>query len=135
MRLGTSSPKMMVMKVIAVTTIAVAAIADGRSAMPKPCSQRASRSLNAASPTMPFSTAIEVIPTCTVDRKRVGCSSSRKAALAPPLPSSASTIRRALRLDASASSDIAKPAFSKVSSAISRKSMAHRKNQTRWHFT
>ena len=87
------------------------------------CSQSASASLNAASPTMPFRMPMEVMPTCTVDRKRVGCSISRSAAAAPASPASAIAARRALRLDASAISDMANTPLSTVSSAISRTSM------------
>src|SRR5512133_1491712 len=95
--------------------------------MPKPCSQCASSLLNAASPMMPFSTPIEVMPTCTVDRNRVGCSISRSAAAAPASPDSAMVASRALRLEANAISDMAKTPFSTVNSAISRTSMNQRR--------
>jgi hypothetical protein len=74
---------------------------------------------------MPLSTPMEVMPTCTVERNWVGCSSSRSAMAAPLSPASARHARRALRLEASASSDIANTPLSTVSSAISKKSMAH----------
>ena len=84
---------------------------------------------------MPFSMPVEVMPTCTVDRKRVGWSINRKAAAAPWSPDSAIAARRALRLEASAISDMAKTPFSTVSSAISRISMNRGENQTPWDFT
>ena len=62
-RLGTSSPKMMVKKVIRVTTKAVAVMAATESDQPHPINQLAKPALNAASPTMPFSTPMDVIPT------------------------------------------------------------------------
>src|SRR4051812_23592441 len=126
MRLGTSSPTMMVMKVIAATTSPVATMPDGRGAMPRPCSHAATPALKAASPTMPLRMPVAVMPTCTVDRKRVGCSSSRSAACAPPSPSSAIAIRRPLRADANAISDMANTPFSSVSTMISRTSIGFR---------
>ena len=68
MRLGTSSPKIIVVKVMVVTTMAVAEIAAALWCTPQVCIHRASPSLNAASPTMPLSTPIDVMPTCTVLR-------------------------------------------------------------------
>ena len=76
MRLGTSSPKIMVVKVMTVTTKAVAVSAAALSAMPRATSQAATPSLNAASPTMPLSTPMEVMPTCTVDKNWLGLLSS-----------------------------------------------------------
>ena len=79
-RLGTSSPKMMVRKVIVTTTIAVAVISAARSPMRKvACSQCANGAENAASPTMPLRMPIEVMPICTTDRNLVGLSCSSSA--------------------------------------------------------
>ena len=72
MRLGTNSPKTMVMKVMSVTTNAVARPCASDSERPWVCSHSEKSSLNAASPTMPLSTPIEVMPICTVDKNRVG---------------------------------------------------------------
>ncbi len=55
--------------------------------MPRPTSQTASGSASAASPTMPLSTPIEVMPIWIADRKRVGSSPSRIAQAAAPSPS------------------------------------------------
>ena len=108
--------------------MAVATIAGGsRAQAQRPAASAASAALKAASPMMPFSTPMEVMPTCTVDRKRVGWSISRSAAAAPLSPASASAASRALRLDASAISDMANTPFSTVSSAISRISMNRRR--------
>ena len=84
-RLGTSSPKMMV-------RIgddhhhqrggAMSAAACARSPK-RSTSQAASGSANAASPTMPLSTPIEVMPICTVDSNLVGLSCRSIAACAP----------------------------------------------------
>ena len=63
MRLGTSSPKIMVRKVIKVTTKAVAVMAATDSDQPQSISQCAKPALKAASPTMPLSTPIDVMPT------------------------------------------------------------------------
>ena len=123
MRLGTNSPKIMVVKVIMVTTSAVAEMAEAFSEVPQVCNQAATPSLNAASPTMPLSTPIEVIPTCTVDKNWLGLPSSSSAALAPWLPASASAARRARLLPASASSDMANTPLSSVKKTISKNSM------------
>ena len=123
MRLGTSSPKMMVVKVMRVTTSAVAVIEAAPSCMPSDTSHCATGPLKAASPTMPLSMPIEVMPTCTVERNCVGLSSSLSAAAAPVSPLSCMAISRALRLAASAISDIAKAAFSTVSRTINSRSM------------
>ena len=72
---------------------------------------------------MPLSMPIEVMPTCTEDRKYVGFSSSTSAAWAPLSPASLIAVRRDLRLDAKASSDIANTPFNRVSNAINRKSI------------
>ena len=64
MRLGTSSPKMMVVNVMVATTKAVAIMPAGFSAMPNDdCSHCATGALNAASPKMPFKMPIDVMPT------------------------------------------------------------------------
>ena len=123
MRLGTSSPKISVMKVMTATTSAVAEISAARGAMPSVCSQTARPLLKAASPMMPLSTPMEVMPTCTVERNWVGRSCSTTAATAPSSPASAMAVRRALRLAVKSISDIAKAAFSKVSTAIRIKSI------------
>ena len=123
MRLGTSSPNTMVVNVMAETTTAVAVTPAAASGMPICCSHRPRPALNAASPTMPLSMPMEVMPTCTDERNCVGSSSSRSAARAPLSPPSAIAAKRSLRLDARASSDIANTPLSRVSSAISRKSM------------
>ena len=56
----------------------------------KPASQSASGTAKRAPLYTPASTPISVMQNCTVDRKRVGSSSSRSAARAPPLPRFAS---------------------------------------------
>ena len=61
---------------------------------------------------MPVSIAIEVMPICTVDRKRVGSAPSVAATRAVPLPRSINGCSRALRALTSAISDIAKKPFS-----------------------
>ena len=127
MRLGTSSPKIMVMKVMTVTTMAVADMAAAFWLTPQPSSQTATPSLKAASPTMPLSTPIEVMPTCTVDKNWFGLPSRVSAAWAPLSPASAMAPSRALRLAASASSDIAKTPLSRVRKTISRTSMDQRR--------
>ena len=76
---------------------------------------RASGTANAASPTMPFSTPIEVMPIWIVDRKRVGSAPSRRAAPAARSPASSRTCSRALRAVSSATSDSANRPFSSIS--------------------
>ena len=66
---------------------------------------------------------MEVMPTCTEDKNWVGLSSNANADWAPLSPDSAIAVRRAFRLEAKASSDMAKTPLSRVNSAISRKSM------------
>jgi hypothetical protein len=52
--------------------------------MPRPCtSQCASGAAEGASPTMPLSTPMDVMPICTVDRNLVGFSCRSIAACAP----------------------------------------------------
>ena len=104
--------------------MAVADIEAAPSDIPSDISQRPRPALKAASPKIPLSKPIEVIPTCTEDRNCVGFSSSANAACAPLSPASANASRRALRLEANANSDIANTPLSSVSNAISRKSMA-----------
>jgi hypothetical protein len=74
---------------------------------PKTVSQAASGAASAASPTMPLSTPIEVMPIWMVDRKRVGSSPSLTAAAAPLSPSSINFCSRALRAVTRAISDMA----------------------------
>ena len=91
-RLGTSSPKTMLRKVMLTTTMPVAAISAGRSRMPRvSCSQRANGAEKAASPTMPLRMLIEVMPTCTTESHLVGSSCSAIAWLAPESPASTMT--------------------------------------------
>ena len=72
---------------------------------------------------MPLSMPMEVMPTCTDERNWVGLSSKVSAARAPLSPNSDIAVSRAFRLDASASSDMAKTPLSSVKKAISKKSM------------
>ena len=124
MRLGTSSPKISVTKVMPVTTRAVAEKCATRSGAPASSSQRATMGLKAESPTMPLSRPIEVMPTCTVERKFVGCSIKASAADAPGFWAAASASSRALRLAASAISDMANRPLSRVNNKISSRFMA-----------
>ena len=80
MRLGTSSPNTMVTKVMTATTMAVALISAVPGVRPQPCKANDRSPLKAASPTMPLSMPMEVMPTCTDERNCVGCSSSFSAA-------------------------------------------------------
>ena len=115
MRLGTSSPKMMLRKVIVTTTIAVAATSATRSRRAKvSCSQRPKGAEKAASPTMPLRTLIEVMPICTTESHLVGLSCSAIACVAPESPASTITCSRALRLAVSAISDMANSEFKKM---------------------
>ena len=115
-RLGTSSPKMMVKKVMITTTRAVAVTSTARwlSMGSSLISQVASGCENAASPTMPLSTPMDVMPICTVDSHLVGSSCSTCAANAPGSPASAITASRALRDAVSAISDIANKALTRI---------------------
>jgi hypothetical protein len=54
--------------------------------MPSDCSQSASGPDNSASPKMPFSKVIEVMPIWMVERKRVGCPARLTAAAASRSP-------------------------------------------------
>ena len=123
MRLGTSSPKISVIKVIVATTMVVAVGAANLAVKPTFCKNCATPSLKAASPTIPLSMPIEVMPTCTVDSICVGFSFSSSAAWAPGSPPSAMAIRRVLRLAVSAISLMAKAPLIRVSSAIRIKSI------------
>ena len=124
MRLGTSSPKMIVRKVMLTTTMAVAAIcATSSSTSIKPSSHSASGRENAASPTMPLRMPIDVMPICTVDRNLVGFSCRSIAACAPGSPASTMTCSRALRLAVSAISDMAKAPFKRIRKASRATSM------------
>src|SRR5579871_5609572 len=73
-----------------------------------------SRSPNVASPKVPDSTAITVMPTWTVANSREGADLSSSAVRAPLLPVSASPRRRALRADTKAISAIAKKPLSRT---------------------
>src|SRR5574337_1911375 len=108
---------------MAATTSAVALMSATGAGTPIHCSQPDTLPLNAASPMMPLSMLIEVMPTWTDDRNWVGRASSAIAATAPLSPPSTITPSRALRLEANAISDIANTALSRVNSAISRSSM------------
>ena len=77
----------------------------------------------AASPTMPLSTPIEVMPICTVERNWVGLSCSASAARAPASPVSAITCSRALRLAARDISDMANTPLSRISEKSRARSM------------
>jgi len=130
MRLGTSSPNTMVMKVMTTTTTAVDRMFAVASVSPLASIQRPRSPLKAASPTMPLSMPMEVMPTCTDDRNCVGFSSSFSAVMEPLSPASAMAARRALRLEASASSDMANAPLSSVRKTMRRVSIIGR-----WHFT
>ena len=95
------------------------------------CSQFASGCENAASPTMPFSTPIEVMPICTVDSHRVGCSCSSMAASAPLSPASTITARRAFREAVNAISDMANKALSRIRNSSKATSMGRRGDSAR----
>ena len=123
MRLGTSSPNRMVNSVINVTTSAVETMLAGPLPMPRTSSHAASGPAKAASPTMPLSMPIDVMPICTVERNWVGFSISLSAASAPMSPDSARAARRARRLVDSAISDIANKALHTVSNASKSTSM------------
>ena len=92
--------------------------------MPQVSSQWATPLLKAASPTMPLSTPMEVMPTCTVLKNWLGWPSSTRAACAPLSPASAIAAKRALRLPAKANSDMANTPLSKVRKTISKNSIA-----------
>ena len=89
-RLGTSSPKMMLRMVMITTTTAVEATSMASTDTVGICAWNHADSgpENAASPTMPLSTPMDVMPICTVERNLVGLSCSVMAACAPPLPAS-----------------------------------------------
>ncbi|MCY1542553.1 hypothetical protein D9M68_783070 [compost metagenome] len=81
------------------------------------CSQSPKGCASVDSPTTPLSTPIEVMPICTVDKKRVGSSPSLTASIAPRSPFSICRCRRALRAVTSAISDIANRPFSRISAS------------------
>lgn len=91
--------------------------------MPKLCIHTDKLPLKAASPMMPLSMPIEVMPTWTDDKNWVGLSSRPSAASAPLSPDSARAASLALRLDDRAISDMANTPLSNVKKAISKKSM------------
>ena len=66
---------------------------------------------------------MEVMPTCTDERNCVGFSSNLRAVIEPLSPASAMAARRALRLDARASSDMANAPLSRVRKTMSRVSI------------
>ena len=108
----------------AATTTAVDDDAGRAGAHAEPCHPRpTAAAAKAASPTMPLSMPIEVMPICTLDRNCVGSSISLSAAAAPASPVSASAARRARRLVERAISDIANNALSVVSKASRKTSM------------
>jgi hypothetical protein len=74
----------------------------------------ARRATSEASPKAPLKMLIRVMPTCTVDRKRLGSSASLMAVRAPRLPSPAIFSRRRRLAETTASSDIAKMPLSKM---------------------
>jgi len=113
----------MVMKVMTNTTSTVEVTLAVPSDKPQPSRTAAKSSLYAASPTMPLSMPIEVMPTCTEDKNWVGLSIRLSAVWAPRSPLSASASRRALRLEAKASSDMAKAPLSRIKNRISRASI------------
>ncbi len=106
-----------------VTTSAVAVMSAARGEAPKVCIHVESPLLKAASPMMPLSMPMEVMPTCTDERNCVGLSSSVIAPCAPLSPDSARAVSLALRLADSAISDMAKTPFSRVKKAMRKKSM------------
>ena len=103
--------------------------------MPERSIQMDSGPAKAASPTMPLSMPIEVMPICTVERNCVGDSIRSSAAAAPASPVSASAARRARRLVERAISDIANAALSVVSKASRKTSMEGGENEDPWHST
>ena len=110
------------------TTSAVAVISDvrGPSNGNRACSQADSGCENAASPTMPFSTPIEVMPICTVDKNLVGSSCNTCAARAPGSPASTITVSRALREVVKAIYDIANKALTRIRNSSRATSMQWR---------
>ena len=126
-RLGTSSPKTMLRKVMVTTTMPVAVISAGRSRMPSVSwSQRANGAEKAASPTMPLRMLIEVMPICTTESHLVGSSCKAIAWAAPESPASTMTCSLALRLAVSAISDMANKAFRKIRNSSRATSMRGR---------
>ena len=75
-----------------------------------------SRSPSVASPKVPSSTAMIVMPICTVASSRDGSAFNSSAASAPALPLAASGFSRAGRADTSAISAIAKKPLTRISS-------------------
>ncbi len=98
-------------------------ISETRGRTPKVWIQVARPLLKAASPIMPLSMPMEVMPTCTDERNCVGLSSRPRAAWAPLSPDSPMAVSLALRLEARAISDMAKTPLSSVKKAISKKSI------------
>src|SRR5512134_2118226 len=86
----------------------------GFGSMPCVCNQDAKGTASTASPKMPFSRPIEVMPIWIVDRKRVGSATRRDAEAASASPSLASAARRGARAVSSATSDMASRPFSMI---------------------
>jgi len=106
---------MMVRTVMLITTSAVATMAAVVAATPSAAANHCDKGCeNAFSPTMPFSTPMEVMPICTVDKNFVGLSCRSMAAAAPGSAASTITCNRALRLAVSAISDMAKRPLSRM---------------------
>ena len=116
MRLGTSSPTTSERYVMAATTIVSAMPPLQRPITGTPASRSASGSAMVAPPYAPANTPTNVIPTCTVARKRLGSPTSASAAAAGASPASASACKRDLRDDTTAISAIANAPFAKISS-------------------
>ena len=124
--LGTSSPKSIVASVISVTTVAVASKGDKVALNPQLVNAFVKRSLNAASPTIPLSTPMEVIPICIVDKNSVGLPINSSAVLAPfdeLFPASCIAFKRTFLLAAKAISDIANMPFIRISKIMIKKSI------------
>jgi hypothetical protein len=132
MRLGTSSPKMMVTKVMMATTMAVAATPAkraGHAVALQPRRQRgAERGL--------ADDAVEHADGRDAHlhgRQELGRMLQQRSAAAAPLsPSSAMARRRALRLEASASSDIANTPLSTSAARSAGNPWDRGENPTRW---
>ena len=94
MRLGTNSPTTIDTYVTTTTTRMVEVMELASGDMPTLCSQMAKGPASTASPKIPLSRPIEVMPICTAERNWVGSSASFNAILAPRLPRPASASRR-----------------------------------------
>src|SRR5262245_52733258 len=85
-----------------------------------------------ASPNAPLVIPMSVIPTWMVERKCEGSVASASAVAAPPLPSSASCCRRALREETTAISDIANKPFSTISDNRMIRSIGAQSREVSW---